>query len=783
MEANGSRHLNKGFWIVLIGAEQAKLVFCLLCLVAGDLLVAQKPSYTDVKPSLESLFRRAGTLEAEWLAPRFYDSGRKEYALWQYYVQSGKHDLAQRAEKRGRSHLEEAIRRSESTRLLMLKAAQMRHWANGFEEIEVLYPELLAIAERSFQDAAKNIQARLLKPAIARSAKATEAFQDIGLRYLKEHQIKVGYKFLEEKQDSIAEARYKEALANFRHLEQNLSDNPGPDEMITLASQIEQKIAQIVLMNNPYAECSGPVPVTFYGPPQISAQNPDQMIIRGELRYIADHAVDVRARIPHCIRFAGGEAYRHPMVSEIKNGPIDSSSIGDVDGIVENPYYYTIEELVQEAADTDRILIRLHFPDFDDGRPIRFVLHFESVVPGIAGPLKGDFPFSVIPVAEVNSLAKVGFSESELRNGFITGLYEAFGDDGRKLIKEIDIEGQSICAFFLKNPDYENAVFDIQEDGIFFRIKATVETNCYCDLPLAINGKFQIERSGEQLRVKWVQGPTAGLDFSFWCFFSDLLSALLSIRSKIENVMAESMASQLQEIVDTLVVQNGFPVGLFNSAVFSEHGMTLAFAASGGAIENIVVKVPYSRAWFDFPKEMGIPLNRSEPFILYAAGFPAIYPTEHGVGSREVGPSGLFNWNGQVPIPDPWVFANQTYSTNMQRLHARRALRGARRELAKLVFPDAHVGALVGHLEGPAITIDPNTYFFMGSPCKVETSSMGLSHLILGPNDYFFPNMGNGYWEATLVFPGSLQVDAEPCRKRASSLIEVMQQLEMRTKQ
>jgi hypothetical protein len=101
--------------------------------------------------------------------------------------------------------------------------------------------------------------------------------------------------------------------------------------------------------------------------------------------------------------------------------------------------------------------------------------------------------------------------------------------------------------------------------------------------------------------------------------------------------------------------------------------------------------------------------------------------------TRRSGPGGLFNAEGNAPVPSPWFTTPEGVTGYIEERHdAWRALEGTRRQPELMPVATENFGALTVRLTSGGITRSVAT---MAPGAILTTSPSGTASVVFGPND------------------------------------------------
>ena len=443
---------------------------------------------------------------------------------------------------------------------------------------------------------------------------------------------------------------------------------------------------------------------------------------------------------------------------------LDTEATGydPIEGTSGSPYYYEIvSDFPEEDSSRHRVTLNLHFPDHDDGRSIAVGLLIYKRPGGPA--FSGQREFTVSLVKTVGGEGRWGLAENEIRNDFVSAIYQEFGDDGRSN------QGR------LYDPSYRSLLVKIEEDGIHFmwRVKAEIEN--FCDPTIKIDGRFEIVPQGAMLDVVWADdGPDVDIDFAIHC---DVALSLLGPVVGIAQAIARNNARQ--DVRNRIATQVAAIAGALNEDVFTflnrvdmmPGELQVVFNLP---IDHVTIDVPYGQLRLQEPANFGLALNPDERVFALASGLASVCGTDGRPlpnCDTATNPSGNFNWNTNNPIPSPWFVTDTGLVGYLKQRHnAWKELVGLRRAAERLPFVNENVGMLVGRLENAA---GRSQHLLLADACAITARAGAEDRLAFGPNDYRFKGLrdnGTDTWQVTVHWPPPI-AEIPACRQATLPLM------------
>lgn len=614
-------------------------------------------------------------------------------------------------------------------------------------------PDRFASAEQSFSEARRSAEQGDLTEARRMAAVAAQLYREAFLAHVKLGRIPAARRRLAEAPTDLPPGRIAAANAALNRLEQRLADLEGED--FDLGQESDFAFNSLVSIDvkpdagfAPIDPCPDPVQPQIEDL-QTAAPPPGRLLSRDDIHYLVGRSLDISFRIPGCtqlteLRLNSPHFGDGHLILDTDAGGYDpiENSVGVI-------YYYEELDSISDGAGGRILSLRLHLQDFKDGRAFGVQLTVESV----AGSLSSTAGFTLSQVAAVRERAVLSISEAALRNGFIAGIYQDYGDDGQRPPQPGDDLGRT-----LKNPSYKDLRLEIRDDGIHFAWQVEAVIDNFCDAHIGINGIFHLERNGPRVDVIWDDdGPHVGID-TFPCVIPAPL--LLAIQTGVliyfEGKAEDTVRDEIQARVDQLFDNN---VAL---AIVSLPTRPRELQIELDLGDTVTIEVPYGTRRLDEAIGLGLPVKASDDNVVVTSGLPlACFSGEAPPQdcSREIGMAGLFNWNINVPVPSPWPVSQfGTVAYFKERHRAWKELKGLRRVAAKLPFGDRNVGALVVSAEmvsSPMAQGEPPR-LFAGEPCKVSRPGIGQMRLGFGANDHRFlgvQELGVGVRRITVAWP------------------------------
>jgi hypothetical protein len=440
----------------------------------------------------------------------------------------------------------------------------------------------------------------------------------------------------------------------------------------------------------------------------VSAPDPTTLLARKSIYYTSATEVDVSLLIPTCsavsaVTWAGVAV------------PAAGTSSG-IDGIGDRYYEVLSDESL--SAHLHRVTIRLDFANLGMGSSNQIAVIVSN---GYASDLRPpEFVFTLVQVRDVNvgTTADLNYSETELRNGFLDGVWARFGDGGYDP-GDPDDDWDNLF-----DPSYD-PTFDVEDDGIHFAWDFMFDTpplpvysffDLDPDLGVHVEGRFTLEKttddedgdgSPDVVKVVWLDDINATLDFPWYAdpvvlagalgeaigiafggtvggsVGSDLGSAAGAFLTnyiegkfadKFQDDFTSSLAEQIQARVAALDC-GPLACDQFVSSFETGHHELIAhldwgFLQTGFTVplldtiftlpelETVTFDVPYNVDNLKTPLSLGVALNAGDSFMVFANGLGNVLDRVSIFGLP--GENALVGSNG---LPDGITFRQSFFDT------------------------------------------------------------------------------------------------------------------------
>lgn len=480
----------------------------------------------------------------------------------------------------------------------------------------------------------------------------------------------------------------------------------------------------------------------------MDAPDPGDVLHRGAIKYVSGEQLDIAVTIPACT-----------YVSDVTYGGFSLATEPDpIEG--RSTFYEVLSDRqvsVPDAGPHHEVKLRLHFGNL--GRGASFPV--EIITASKVGMLSSVYAFTLVQVADVKGTVDVAITEAELRNDFVTGIYQTFGDYNQQ--GSVNEDGVWVRETY--GADYgDDLQFRVEDDGIHVSMEFKADIDDFCDPTVSLWGHFQLEKDPAGVYVVWQDGPHADFDFPIYCD-AILYTVGLVVQAGIWYIMEPSAANKFGEMIEERIA-GAFPtddarwaiqsIGTIDGAVVATFNPTWA---------SVTIDVPYDPAAIgNSPATHGVALPPGSRVALVGGGlidacryngateFPACDTHTSGV-------AGLFNWNQNPPVPSPWELINEQWVYFQPRALARGRLAGFTRDPSRLPASERNVGLLLARV-GDA---DSNgTLRMAGSACALDVpdgDGEDQPFLLLGVNDHASNSnrsYGGGSYRVSIGLPGTV---------------------------
>jgi hypothetical protein len=486
---------------------------------------------------------------------------------------------------------------------------------------------------------------------------------------------------------------------------------------------------------DPILLCPPTTPV--FGPLAVTVPSPGKILSHAPIHYTTGNTVDIAFRLPDCTG-----------VSEVRYGTV---VLGTESGGIDAPSaYYEILSDSPVRGGGHVTTLRLHLSSSLGQGGAGVVRLTASSVIGIAPTATAELTLS--RVKDIGAPASFSISEQELHNGLVASVYNQFGDDG-------DFTDPSSGKHFY-DPVYSSNWLRIEPDGIRFNQRFAMSATA-CDPVVNTSGRFHLAKSGTDVEVVWDSGPTVDTDFDLLCSIVTL--GIPQIVAAFVDPPIDTIKDRVEGMVDSALAASGCGA-LCASQIDSFSMLTDELRVnlaprdlSGNPLERILIEIPYNTNHTEYPFSYGVPLRSGDKVVVMPAGRQQACTTAGTASSSTcakapTAPSGLFNWNTNVPVPNPWVLYGTVYAYYEERHEARNQLVGLTRDAAKLPLPTRQPASLVARRGNGTSNSSRGS---AATPCRVDARAGGQDRVAFGANDYRSASgwdYGSGTYRITLGF-------------------------------
>lgn len=521
-------------------------------------------------------------------------------------------------------------------------------------------------------------------------------------------------------------------------------------------------------------------PCTTETAPEISAVEvstpvPWEILSHGSIHYVTGSAVDVALTMPSCMAVTDILAGDFSLVEAERNN----------DGIEQTSNLYDL--LSDEALpDGHRVTYRLYFSNAHDGSSSEYRFQVQNSLRRLAtNDSTTDFRDLLVPTAEheftlvevlevsAGAVPSVSMSEAELRNRFILGIFNNYGDQGR--YEQLGDEGN--VAHVTYDPSYDDLELQITPSGIRFGYSVKYSLDDYCDPKARVEGEFQLMYADGQLWPAFSEGPSVvDLDFSdedveeLYCdvpaaiadaVIGGLTLTYFNLVSVVTRLAEDQLKQEIQEQINTFVDSSAFIADGWLELYEDELRVPLDLYLPG-----VTIQVPYNIDRIEQPYGAGLALNAGDAVLVTSQGVVGVGRENNGIPPTDtvpIGSQGLFNIDRNVPEP----IADYYFTTSdgqviliPERLEALQALTTLERSYtylgdkypATLPLSGDNVGALVGRLAYGFDVAGPRQLISLGELFSVPDTAP--ARLAFGRND-IGPAIGKDVFSVTSGTYGS----------------------------
>lgn len=456
-------------------------------------------------------------------------------------------------------------------------------------------------------------------------------------------------------------------------------------------------------------------------------------LARGDIHYVAGNQVDVEVTIPACT-----------SVSRVQGVTLygGSDGIDTVSAPVSWAFLPSGPSTTVNGQPAIRQRVRIQFINLGDGATGSMPIEVRG-----GGGLTTTRSFTLAGVEAVNAAMRTTVAETAIRNSFVTGIYEKFGDyeqfyndKGELAAYDVDWSELSSTGSNLGPIRWRGTDLRVRTDKLVFAA-GFKGAGKGCDPNVYVNGEFRLVPSGDGLDLEWLHGPIGTTDAPNWCFFLT--------------------AATWEWVLGYFTDEKGIAAP-FGTAISDELGADEAGHISvcpGCRVADVKIGSGKIEVWTVPPSErvrVNVSTTRLQDAtantstgLLIPAGF---YAPIIGGGSFEscvpgngipatcdkitVDMNGAFNWWGNdVPVPDSIAY-DPVYGAVVLggRANARERLRGVLRHTTELPAPAFRADTLIVR-RSPAIVATPPARARVANGCVLPPVTGSAYRIAFGVND------------------------------------------------
>lgn len=441
---------------------------------------------------------------------------------------------------------------------------------------------------------------------------------------------------------------------------------------------------------------------------------------RGWIVYLEGNTLDIRVEIPACAYAAtvtsdtlGGDDFRPSATPEVP---------------------WTTVSNVAAGADRRHIVIRITVANDGTGRA-------EQITVKVGGQFSNttvDHSFTLSGVSKLAApVREFSVAQNEIWNHLVAGAYAGtFGTD--------------------VTPLYKNFVVDSRPDGIRVEMQLKKHIPNFCDAVIKVAGRMHPLLTDTGVEVHWAAGPDASLSLG-WCTIpaSVLTPVYIVAKALYESSAEQAFRKSVEEALKKFLPEDdcGLPCNLIITDIVPWHQEVVVQLNEALLPTGVTIEVPYQSLHETSTWGAGLPINGGETVFVTASGTVEVCQLPGSISncaSHRLGPAGLFNWNVNPPVPDPWQLHFTQYAYYKERAEARAALRGLTRTASQLPRPEANAGMLIARVSGNSSVMQ------MDRPCALTMPSVGEARVAFSANDIIFSGYGSGRFYVTVLWPDTV---------------------------
>jgi hypothetical protein len=466
------------------------------------------------------------------------------------------------------------------------------------------------------------------------------------------------------------------------------------------------------------------------------------LLSRGDIHYVAGGMLDVDVTLPVCT-----------YVSDVL---LNGASIGASGGFeASGAGSFTVVSTVATTAGGQpavRHKVRIQFSHYGFGDSFSMAVQAQARV---GGETAISAPFTVADVDAVNAAMRNSVAETRVRNGFVTSLYEKFGDyeevweDGELKAHRPDWSelpaggGPPTSIGFADASDIR-----IGSDSVVFSMHFQAPECGETDVNAI--GWFDLVPAGDGVDLVWLQGPRVGDDSGVVCNLLATLWELVAGDLFDEAALADEIGQS---------IEGGFDVDESNHITVCPSCRMIDTPIGDGRIDilsvppvdRVRVRVSTTRRTDPTadPEAMGLIIPAGTYAPIAVGGTYQSCQTSDGQSPATCAPQfaldmeGLFNWWGNdVPVPSPIEYDAQGHGFVLGgRQHAWGRLDGVLRDVTKLPAASFPVGSLLARRTSTNVLL-PTARARVSNGCVMPPVVEAPYRVSFGVNDIAVPATG-----------------------------------------
>jgi len=457
------------------------------------------------------------------------------------------------------------------------------------------------------------------------------------------------------------------------------------------------------------------------------------------------------------IFYASGDAFDITVVARNCTNAdlyVDDNLVPTVGGGIDPPS--TLHTIVSSTAVAgmpgfSRVVHRLHRKNLGQGHShtLRVTNRASIVSPG--NTTSSSQAITLVDVKEVEGLARMSVSHSELLNAMGRTLAVAIGEDGTF----------GTGSGHLYDFHWNNYFFELLPSGDFhFQHHMMAYVPNACDPDVYIDGKFRpVWNEGtEQVDIAWQNGePSISFDAPWYCDVADFITDAF-LPKMIAKALAIGKAKEAVSVGINQLIKDVIPSGCTGadceltvmSVTTDAKALHIDMSTSA---RHFKVYVPYHTFRFGDPAGQGIAFMPNRTVSIVAGGIASVggvkYPYPAYVGALSLSAGGLSDFDNDTVVTSATLSGSDAWSI-------RASMHFLDRVPSQVFMPGENVASLVGRLEFSNNTNLSNA-FAVGNQTCFRTRNGGASaqdRLVLVPNDGPAANgseRGTGGYEASLI--------------------------------